>query len=327
MCAILPAMLQTPARLLRLLSMLQARRFWSGGELAERLEVTERTLRRDIDRLRTLGYPVHSTSGVAGGYNLGAGASLPPLMLDNEEGLAVFMGLKNAAGGSVKGIENASARALAKLERVLPSTVRRRVQALGSSIVRLADGGPRVELEAVSALAQACSDQLVIHFGYRDKKGMSSRREVEPHRLVHVDRRWYLVAWDRNRADWRTFRIDRLELPIDRTEAFTARSLPDGDAATYVMRSVSTGGYPLRASVILHAPLEEASRSVPVSWGELEARGADRTRLRIAGFSLASLAGWLGMLSLEFEIEEPEELARHVHLVAQRLARAAQRAP
>jgi predicted DNA-binding transcriptional regulator YafY len=324
MCAILPAMLQTPARLLRLLSMLQARRFWSGGELAERLEVTERTLRRDIDRLRTLGYPVHSTSGVAGGYSLGAGASLPPLMLDDEEGLAVFMGLKSAAGGSVKGIENASARALAKLERVLPSTVRRRVQALGSSIVRLADGGPRVELEAVSTLAQACSDQLVTHFGYRDQKGTSSRREVEPHRLVHVDRRWYLVAWDRNRADWRTY---RLELPIERTEAFTARSLPDGDAATYVMRSVSTGGYPLRASVILHAPLDEARRSVPVSWGEFEARGADRTRLRIAGYSLGSLAGWLGMLPLEFEIEEPEELARHLHLVAQRLVRAAERAP
>lgn len=320
-------MLQTPARLLRLLSMLQARRFWPGGELAERLEVTERTLRRDIDRLRTLGYPVHSTSGVAGGYSLGAGASLPPLMLDDDEGLAVFMGLKNAAGGSVKGIEDASARALAKLERVLPSKVRRRVQALSASIVRLADGGPRVELEAVSTLAQACSDQLVIHFGYRDQKGTSSRREVEPHRLVHVDRRWYLVAWDRTRTDWRTFRLDRLELPIDRKEAFTARSLPDGDAATYVVRSVSAGGYPLRASVILHAPLEDARRSMPVSWGELEACGVDRTRLRIAGYSLASLAGWLGMLSFDFDIEAPEELAQHLHLVAQRLARAAQRAP
>jgi predicted DNA-binding transcriptional regulator YafY len=177
-------MLQTSARLLRLLSMLQARRFWAGPDLAQRLEVTDRTLRRDMDRLRTLGYPVHATSGIAGGYALGAGVSLPPLMLDDAEAVAVAIALQTAAG-TLAGIEDAAQRALAKLENVLPSRLRRRVRGLRGSIVRLSSG-PDVQLEAVSQLAAACSDSLELQFSYRDRSGNAAERTVELHRQARV---------------------------------------------------------------------------------------------------------------------------------------------
>ncbi len=204
-------MLVTSARLLRLLSMLQAREYWSGPDLAERLEVTGRTLRRDVDRLRSLGYPVHSTSGTAGGYKLGAGASLPPLLLDDDEAIAVAVGLQMAAGGSVAEIEGASIARAGKLEQVLPKRLRRRLGALRSSIVRLADAGPTVKMGDVSSLSSACSERRELRFVYRDFKGASTHA----HRRAPPDRahgaRWYLVAWDRDRDDWRTFRIDRID--------------------------------------------------------------------------------------------------------------------
>jgi predicted DNA-binding transcriptional regulator YafY len=316
-------MLQTPARLLRLLSMLQARRSWPGSELAERLEVTDRTLRRDVDRLRSLGYPVHSTSGVAGGYSLGAGASLPPLMLDDDEGVAVFVGLEGAASGSVRGIEEASSRALAKLERVMPTRIRRRIKTLGASIVRISQPGPQVELSAVSALAQACSDQLEIAFTYCDQRGASSQRSVEPYRLVHTERRWYLVAWDKQRQDWRTFRVDRVQFPLESGPAFVPRSLPDGDVVAYAVRSVAGHAYAQRASVILSAPLAEAQRVLPAGAGQLEALDDQRCRFRTAGHSLESIAGWLGRLPMDFVVESPPELASHLRALAARLERAA----
>jgi predicted DNA-binding transcriptional regulator YafY len=188
--------LDASARLLRLLALLQARATWSGADLADRLEVTARTLRRDVDRLRALGYPVDSTTGVAGGYRLGEGASLPPLHLDEEEATAVFVGLHTAAGTDVTGADTASLRALSKLERVLPPRLKRRLATLRTSVLSLADHTPAISLADVSTLAVACSERLVTRFSYAGHRSASGHREVEPHRIVHVGQRWYLVAWD-----------------------------------------------------------------------------------------------------------------------------------
>src|SRR5580698_11342919 len=231
-------MLDTSARLLRLLSLFQARRYWSGAELTERLEVTARTLRRDVDRLRSLGYPVNSTAGTGGGYQLGAGTTLPPLLLDNDEAVAVAVGLRTAASGAVSGIEEASVRALAKLEQVLPSRLRRRVSALHSFILPLASAGPQVSSETLVAIASACRDSEKLTFGYHSRDGTGSQREVEPHRLVNTGRRWYLVAWDVGRNNWRTFRVDRIAPRPLSGSRFAPRKPPDGDFGLYVSRSV-----------------------------------------------------------------------------------------
>jgi predicted DNA-binding transcriptional regulator YafY len=315
-------MLQTSARLLRLLTLLQARRAWTGRELVERLEVTDRTLRRDVDRLRSLGYPVHSTSGIAGGYSLGAGAALPPLMLDDEEGVAVAVALQTAAGGSVAGIEDAAQRALAKLEQVFPTRLRRRLKAMRSSIVRLGGSGPQVEMGAVATLAAACADSHAVAFAYRDHAGSVTQRSVEPHRVVHMDRRWYLVAWDKQRTAWRTFRLDRVGSIVS-GPAFTPRSAPDEDVAAYVTRSVSMAPYREQARVVLHATLEAMRERVPPSAGRLEAIDAERCRFHTASSTLESMAVWLGMLSVDFEVEDPPELRDHLRRVAKRFARAA----
>ncbi|HEU4538152.1 MAG TPA: YafY family protein, partial [Polyangiaceae bacterium] len=238
-------MLQTSARLLRLLSLLQSRRHWSGAELAERLAVTERTVRRDVERLRSLGYPVPSTSGVAGGYKLGAGASLPPLSLDEDEALAVAVGLRTAAGGTVAGLEEVSLRALVKLEQVLPARLRRRVNALHASIVPLYAAGPRVDAGVLATLAAACRDAERVAFGYADREGAASERSVEPHGLVHTGGRWYLAAWDADREAWRTFRVDRIKHCAPTGARFAPREPPEGSVAAFVSRSVASSGYPI----------------------------------------------------------------------------------
>lgn len=204
-------MSETSARLLNLLSLLQTPREWPGSELAGRLGVTTRTIRRDIDRLRELGYPVHATMGAEGGYRLTAGAAMPPLLLDDDEAVAVAVGLRTAAAGGVDGIEEVSVRALAKLEQVLPHRLRRRVGALTAFTVPILDaGGPRVDPHTLTELAHACRDRQRFRFDYTAHDGTASRRTVEPLRLVWARRHWYLVAWDADRADWRTYRADRL---------------------------------------------------------------------------------------------------------------------
>src|SRR5580658_5271912 len=202
--------LETSARLLRLLSLFQGRRYWSGSELAGRLEVTPRTLRRDVDKLRTLGYPIHSASGAEGGYQLGAGTTMPPLLLDDEEAVAVALGLRCAATGAIEGVEEASVRALSKIEQIMPSRLGRRLAALQSVIVMPASAGSPVSARALSVIAGACRDSEGLRFRYRDHSGTASTRAVEPYRLVNTGRRWYLVAWDSDRKDWRTFRVDRI---------------------------------------------------------------------------------------------------------------------
>src|SRR4051794_17555950 len=202
------SMSETSSRLLELLSLLQARRDWPGNELADRLEVSGRTIRRDMERLRQLGYPVESIPGPAGGYRLRAGSAMPPLLLDDDEAIAIAVGLRTAARASVTGIEETSVRALGKLEQVLPTHLRRRVAALGSATVAAPVAGPTVDPHHLTVIATACRDAEGVRFAYRRRDGTESRREVEPHSVVNYGRRWYLVAWDRRREDWRTFRLD-----------------------------------------------------------------------------------------------------------------------
>jgi predicted DNA-binding transcriptional regulator YafY len=314
-------MLQTSARLLRLLSMFQAQRYWSGGELSERLEVTARTLRRDVERLRSLGYPVHSTSGVAGGYQLGAGANLPPLLLDDDEAVAVALGLRTSASGGVTGVEEASVRALMKLEQVLPPRLRPRVAALHGFILPLTKDrrGPTVDAERLSVIAGACRDYQGIRFTYEDRGGAPSTRMVEPHRVVHTGYRWYLVAWDLSRNDWRTFRVDRMQGKLKLSTRFKPRRPPEGDFAAYVSKSLSQAPYPYRARITLHAPLDTLLPRIPASAGVLEAIDGNSCTLQTGSHSLEGLTIHLLMLGVRFQVHEPAELITYMRDVAERL--------
>ena len=227
------------SRLLTLLSLLQTRRDWPGGELADRLEVSRRTIRRDVERLRELGYPVESLTGPAGGYRLAAGTAMPPLLLDDDEAIAIAVGLRTAARASVTGIEETSVRALVKLEQVLPAHLRRRVQALGATTMSLPPEGPTVDPQCLTVLAGGCRDHECVRFGYRAADGEFGRREVEPYAVVNRGRRWYLVCWDRGREDWRTFRADRISEPVPLGTRFTPRALPAADPAAFVEQRFS----------------------------------------------------------------------------------------
>jgi predicted DNA-binding transcriptional regulator YafY len=229
------------SRVLQLLSLLQTYRFWPGNELSGRLGVSSRTLRRDIDRLRELGYPVDATPGVAGGYRLASGAHMPPLLLDDDEAVAIAVGLRAAAGASIEGIEETSLRALAKLEQVLPDRLRRRVSTLHSNVVSLRWGGDDAVFasESLAVLAQACRDHEEVRFDYRRRDGEEAARLVEPHQLVSAGRRWYLVGFDVRRDDWRTFRLDRMTDPRLAGVRFSPRGIPGGDAAAFVAEAFS----------------------------------------------------------------------------------------
>ncbi len=318
-------MLETSARLLRLLSLFQARRYWSGVELSERLDVTARTLRRDVDRLRSLGYPVNSTAGTGGGYQLGAGATLPPLLLDDDEAVAVAVGLRTAASGTVTGIEEASVRALSKLQQVLPARLRRRVTALHSFILPLANIGPTVDAEALSVIASACRDCEELRFGYQSRDGTGSSRQVEPHRLVHTGRRWYLVAWDVGRGDWRTFRVDRIEPRLASGQRFTPREPPEGGFAAFVTRSVAYTPQLHQAKVTLHVPVETAAERVPPGAGMLEALDQHTCVLHTGASSLDTLSIYLALIDFDFEVREPPELIERVRWLAERFTRATKR--
>jgi predicted DNA-binding transcriptional regulator YafY len=316
-------MTETSSRLLTLLSLLQERRDWPGGELAERLEVSGRTVRRDVERLRGLGYPVVSLTGPAGGYRLRAGTAMPPLLLDDDEAIAIAVGLRTAARASVKGIEEASVRALVKLEQVLPSHLRRRVRALGTATSAIAPGGPEVDAQALSVLAAACRDSERVRFAYRGRDGANSRREVEPHSLVNVGRRWYLVAWDGGREDWRTFRVDRLTAPATTGVRFTPRELPAKDGAAYVAQSLSAAPNRYEARVTLHAPIDSIRRWVPSHWGALEPIDDQSCEYRTGDDDLDWLALRIMMFRVDFEVHQPEELREHFRVLAERMGNAA----
>jgi predicted DNA-binding transcriptional regulator YafY len=315
-------MSETSSRLLELLSLLQARRDWPGGELADRLDVSGRTIRRDIERLRALGYPVESLSGPAGGYRLRAGTAMPPLLLDEEEAIAIAVGLRTAARASVTGIEETSIRALVKLEQVLPTHLRRRVAALGSATISPPVTGPTVDPQHLTVIAAACRDSECIRFRYRSRDGTSTRREVEPHSLVNLGRRWYLVAWDRVREDWRTFRVDRLEQPAATGAAFTARKLPAKDASAYVERSISGAPSRFEARVTVHAPAAEMAERLPPYWGPFEPIDEHTCEYRTGDDDLGWLAVRIAMLGVDVEVHEPPELREHLLALARRLEQA-----
>jgi predicted DNA-binding transcriptional regulator YafY len=315
-------MSETSSRLLELLSLLQGRRDWPGNELAERLEVSGRTIRRDIERLRGLGYPVESLTGPAGGYRLRAGTAMPPLLLDDEEAIAIAVGLRTAARASVAGIEETAVRALVKLEQVLPAHLRRRVGALGAATVTLPASGPTVDPQHLTTIAAACRDSECLRFAYRRRDGTDSRRNVEPHSLVNVGRRWYLVAWDRGREDWRNFRLDRLTRPASTGVRFTPRKLPAKDAAAYVQRSIADAPYRFEARVTLHAAADEAASHVPRHWGTIEPIDARTCEYRTSDDNLRWLAWRIAMLDVDFEVHEPPELLEHLRALGSRLTRA-----
>ncbi|WP_225838265.1 YafY family protein [Streptomyces sp. NK08204] len=315
-------MSETSARLLRLLSLLQIHRDWSGAELAERLGVSARTVRRDVDRLRELGYPVNAGPGTGGGYRLGAGAELPPLLLDDDEAVAVAVGLRTAAGQGIEGIGETSVRALAKLEQVLPDRLRRRVSALNAvTVPMLRDGPPSgaVDPALLTELAHLCRDGERLRFEYRSHEGATGRRTVEPHRLVCTERRWYLVAWDVDRADWRTFRVDRITPKPPHGPRFPPREPPAEDLAAYVSRGVSTRAYATHSVVRLLVPLHEAAERISPSAGTLEADGADACILRSGAASLELMVVHVMMLGLPFQVLEPAELTEAVRTVRDRL--------
>jgi predicted DNA-binding transcriptional regulator YafY len=317
-------MLETSARLLRLLSLLQTPREWTGTELADRLEVSTRTVRNDVERLRSLGYPVHATRGAVGGYRLGAGANLPPLLLDDEEAVAVAVGLRTAATGSVAGIEETALRALAKLEQVLPSRLRRRVNTLQSYTVPVPPdaSGPKVDAAVLTAIANAARDHERLRFDYRSHDTSVRRRDVEPYRLVTWGRRWYLVAWDAERRDWRTFRVDRMEPKIPTGPRFTPRPLPADDLAAYVSRGVNTAAWRYQARVIVHAPAEVVAERLPGSLGPVEVVDEATCTVMLGSDNVEMLAVWLSALGHDFTVVDSPELVAQLRVLAARYQRA-----
>jgi len=312
-------------RLLELLALLQARREWTGGELRERLQVSARTVRRDVERLRELGYPIESVSGPAGGYRLRAGAAMPPLLLDDGEAIAVAIALRTATRSAVAGIEETALRALLKLEQVLPAPLRRRVQALGgaTSAPPSPASGPEVDPQLLLLLAVACRDRERVRFRYRGRDGAATRRAVEPHALVALGRRWYLVAWDPNRGAWRTFRVDRMDGARADGQRFALRTIPGGDAVAFVRRGMSAMRYRYEATVTYDAPLEQLRGRVPGGWGSLEPLGEERCVYRTGDDDVDWLALRIGMAGADFSVDGPPELSAALLRLGRRFTAAA----
>jgi predicted DNA-binding transcriptional regulator YafY len=314
-------MLSTSERLLRVLTLLESRREWSGADLAERLEVSTRTVRNDMVRLRSLGYPVGAAPGVAGGYRLGAGTALPPLLLDDDEAVAVAVALRSSTGGGVAGIEETSVRALVKLEQVLPSRLRRRVNALQAYTVPVALSGPTVEPHLLSTIAAACRDVEVLRIDYRKHDGTESTRSVEPYRLVHWGRRWYLVAWDRDRRAWRTFRVDRLQVRSPNGPRFMPREPPAEDIGEYVKRNVRSVPMTHQALVMVQAPAAVIAERVPRGI-VIEPIDDNTCAVHASANSVEMLALYLGMMDADFTVTEPPELMARLSKLATRFSSA-----
>ncbi len=316
--------MSTTTRVLQLLSLLQNRRHWSGSDLCQRLEVSARTLRRDVDRLRDMGYPVEARRGVDGGYRLAAGAALPPLVLSDEEAVALAVGLQSAVqSGSVVGIEESSVRALSKVVRVMPPRLRGRVDALAAMTVPATMGAdlPSVDPGELTTIAQACRDSERLTFAYIARAGERSQRHVDPHRLVLLGRRWYLVAWDLERADWRTFRLDRLADAAGTGAHFPPRDLPAGDAAEFVRDRI--GSLPTRhaVEVAVHSPAPVVADRVG-RWATVEGLDNDRCLVRMTSESLDWAVLLLSSLEADFEVVAPPELLDFLRERVERFGRA-----
>jgi predicted DNA-binding transcriptional regulator YafY len=321
-------MVQTSARLLALLSLLQLRREWTGQELADRLGVGPRTIRRDVDKLRSLGYPVEAAPGVAGGYRLGTGGELPPLLLDDAEAVAVAVGLRTAAAASIAGIEETSVRALAKLEQVLPNRLRRRVNALGTATSTFAIEGPAIDPDALATIASACRDGVRLRFSYTSRDERATRRNTEPCAVVHSGYRWYLLAFDLDRDDWRTFRIDRIRGRVHAGERGRRRTIPGGDPAAYLQSRLRTDrageGEAPPGRIRLAAPAARIRPRVPERYATVEADGENGCIVSTRGPWSRSALLWTALLDEPMEILGPPELVEAARGLVARLRTAAQ---
>ncbi|AQA01840.1 transcriptional regulator [Mycobacterium sp. MS1601] len=315
-------MSETTGRVLHLLGLLQSRRVWTGEELAERLGVTGRSVRRDVERLRDLGYPVQASTGLGGGYQLGAGAALPPLLLDPEEAVAMAVCLRLAAGGSVAGVGESALRALSKLDQVMPARLRSQVSAVRESTVTLASGSDTpVEPDALMSLARACRDHEHVDTTYTDIRGNQTSRRLEPYQLVTTGRRWYLLAWDRDRQDWRTLRLDRMDDVRARGTTFTPREAPD--AATYVSRAISSSSYRYVAQVRFFCSKEIVEQFFSPSSATVEAEGPDSCLVSAGADDPEKIPLFLAMVGADFEILGPPEVIEGARVMAARLSAAA----
>lgn len=317
-------MSETTARVLQLLGLLQSRRVWTSEELAERLSVTTRSVRRDVERLRDLGYPVHASTGHGGGYQLGAGAALPPLLLDPEEAVAMAVCLRLAAGGSVAGVGESALRALSKLDQVMPARLRSQVAAVQDSTVTLTSTAEDpVDPNVLMMLARACRDHEHVNAGYTDIRGNVTDRRLEPYQLVTTGRRWYLLAFDRDKQDWRSLRLDRMADVRALGSTFTPRPAPD--AAQYVQRAISSSPYRYVARVRYHAPRDVVAQTFSAASVQIEPDGPDACILTTGADDPDRMVLYLAMPGCEFEVLEPPEVADAVRTAAERLRRAGAR--
>ncbi|WP_296606400.1 YafY family protein [Nocardioides sp.] len=317
--------MNTSARMLRLLSLLQTHRYWPGGELSARLEVSPRTLRRDIDRLRELGYAVDAVRGVAGGYQLRAGGQLPPLVLEDDEAVTIAVALRTAASGAVAGMEETAIQALTKVIGVMPPKLRRRMDAVHSQTDGVPwGGGPALDAGVLTTLAQACRDDEPVSFHYTARDGAATERRVEPYRLVCLGRRWYLVAYDRDRQDWRCFRVDRVSAPRASGQRFVPRTLPAPDAPTFVRAGIQS--MPQRYEVRVRLELDAAAVEEYVGrWATVTADGPGACRMVMPTDTLDWPLMVLARLGVDFVVEGPDELRDQVASAAERFARATAR--
>jgi predicted DNA-binding transcriptional regulator YafY len=307
--------------MLQLLSLLQTHRYWPGGELAERLEVSERTLRRDIERIRDLGYPVDAVRGVAGGYQLRAGGSLPPLLLTDEEAVAIAVGLRTAASGAVQGMEETAVQSLTKVLSLMPPRLRRRMDALAAETIPAPMRGPTIDATTLTTLAQGCRDDEIVEFSYTARGAEPTHRRVEPHRLVSVGRRWYLVGYDRDRDDWRSFRVDRMGEVSLTGRRFSARELPATDALEFVQAGFQQIPRRYDVRVLFRAPLADVA-AVVGRWAELtEVEGG--TLMTLPTDDLFWPLAVLATVEADFEVEGPDELREQVAGAGRRFARTA----
>lgn len=315
-------MAETTSRVLQLLGLLQSRRVWTGEELADRLGVTTRSVRRDVDRLRDLGYPVHASKGHGGGYQLGAGAALPPLLLDPDEAVAMAVCLRLAAGGTVAGVGESALRALTKLDQVMPARLRSQVSAVHDSTVTLTSPSTAeaVAPEVLMTLARACRDHEHVSSAYVDIRGNVTQRRLEPYQLVTTGRRWYLLAYDRDKQDWRSLRLDRMSEVRAVGSTFVARDAPD--AATYVRRSISSSPYRYVARVRFHASEDVLAQHFSPASVTIEADGPDACIVTAGADDPERMVFYFATVGCDFEVLEPPEVVRAVDAVSARLQRA-----
>ncbi|MEU5697093.1 WYL domain-containing protein [Actinosynnema sp. NPDC020468] len=314
-------MLETSARLLELLSLLQLKRDWTSTELADRLDVSTRTVRADIGKLRSLGYPVDARPGVAGGYRLAAGTAMPPLLLDDDEAVAVAVGLGAVATRRL-GVEETSLTALAKLEQVLPARLRRRVEAVREATSVVPGAEPPLDLAALGAVAAAIRAHERLRFGYAKPGGAQESRHAEPRRLVAWGAFWYLLAWDLDRADWRVFRVDRMVPRAPTGARFRPRALPADDVVEYVLGRISKGAWKYRARVLVHAPAAEVAAKIRVPV-DIEVVDEATCRVDVGSDSPDALALWMAQLDVDLEVIDGGELASAFARLTTRFRRAA----